>query len=341
MTRDEDVLRQALNWLDGGRGVALATVLSTWGSSLRPPGSQLAVSDGLELAGSVSGGCVEAAVAEAAQRVIREGAPERLRFGVADDRAWEVGLACGGTVEVLVARADREVVAGAVRAAEARHPVVVVTEIASGATTLLDPRAPGDDSLASAARDALAAEASRLFEGRAGPAFLQVLNPPVRVMVVGAVHIAQALAPMFRLAGYDVAIVDPRTAFASEARFPGFRMVHAWPEAALASERLDGRTAVVTLTHDPKLDDPALAAALRSEAFYVGALGSRKTQAARRERLGELGFAGADLDRVHGPVGLAIGAISPGEIAASIVAEVVATLRMPSQKSRASPGGAR
>ena len=213
MTRDEDVLRQALSWLDGGREVALATVLSTWGSSLRPPGSQLAVSDGLELAGSVSGGCVEAAVAEAAQRVIREGAPQRLRFGVADDRAWEVGLACGGTVEVLVARAEREVVAGAVQAAEARHPVVIVTEIASGATTLLDPGVPGDHPLASAAREALAGEASRLFEGPAGPAFLQVLNPPVRVIVVGAVHIAQALAPCsgWRGTTSPLSIREPRS----------------------------------------------------------------------------------------------------------------------------------
>jgi xanthine dehydrogenase accessory factor len=331
LTRDEDVLRQALAWLEAGQGAAVATVLSTWGSSLRPAGSQLAVSDRLELAGSVSGGCVEGAVAQAAQAVIGTGRPQRLRYGVPDGRAWEVGLACGGTVEVLVVRAERELLAGALAAARARRAAVVATDLATGQGTLIDlqaPPVPGEPPLLAAAREAAAADVSRLVEGVGGPAFLQLLNPPVRVIVVGAVHIAQALAPMLQLAGYDVVVVDPRTAFATPARFPGQRLVHAWPAEALAAERVDRRTAVVTLTHDPKLDDPALAAALRSEAFYVGALGSRKTQAARRRRLrDEEGLEEAALDRIHGPVGLPIGAISTGEIAASILAELVASLR--------------
>ncbi len=331
LARDEDVLRQAIAWLDAGRGAALATVLSTWGSSLRPAGSQLAVSDRLELAGSVSGGCVEAAVAQAAQEVIRTGAPRRLRYGVPDGRAWEVGLACGGTVEVLVARAERELLSRSVAAAEGRRAVVVATDLATGQGTLLDLHqapAPGEHPLLGAAREAARSDLSQLVEGPDGPAFLQLLNPPVRVIVVGAVHIAQALAPMLRLVGYDVVVVDPRTAFATPDRFPGLRLVHAWPAEALAEEGVDRRTAVVTLTHDPKLDDPALAAALRSEAFYVGALGSRRTQAARRVRLhDEEGLGEAALDRIHGPVGLSIGAISPGEIAASILAELVVALR--------------
>jgi xanthine dehydrogenase accessory factor len=327
MTREEDVLRQAAAWLDAGRGVALATVLSTWGSSPRPAGSVLAVSDRLELAGSVSGGCVEGAVAEAAQEVLRGGAARRLRFGVTDGRAWEVGLACGGTVEIHVARADRALLGEVLGAAGARRPTVVATELASGTAVALDPRGGGDHPLAAAAAEAAARDTSRLVEGPAGPVFLGVFNPPVRVLIVGAVHVAQALAPMVRLAGYDATIVDPRTAFATEARFPGFRLVHDWPAEALLAEGLDRRTAVVTLTHDPKLDDPALATALGSEAFYVGALGSRKTQAARRERLAGLGIERAALDRIHGPVGLPIGAVSPGEVAASILAELVAALR--------------
>jgi len=146
---------------------------------------------------------------------------------------------------------------------------------------------------------------------------------------VGAVHIAQALAPMARLAGLDVFVVDPRRAFATPGRFPGVKLETDWPAPALARIGLDRRTAVVTLSHDPKIDDPALAAALRSEAFHVGALGSRKTQAARRERMRGEGFAEADVARIHGPVGLAIGAVSPGEIAVSILAEVVARMRGP------------
>jgi xanthine dehydrogenase accessory factor len=339
VNREEDALRQAAAWLDAGRGVALATVLSTWGSSPRPAGSVLAVNDRLELAGSVSGGCVEGAVAEAAQEVIRDGRAQRLRFGVTDGRAWEVGLACGGTVEIHVVRADPALLARVLEAAEARRPVVIVTELESGTAVALDPRAPGDHPLAAAAAQAAALDTSRLEDGPGGPAFLSVVNPPVRVVIVGAVHVAQALAPMARLAGYDVVIVDPRTAFATAARFPGERLVHAWPDAALATEGLDARTAVVTLTHDPKLDDPALAAALRSDAFYVGALGSRKTQAARRERLAEQGLGPATLDRIHGPVGLRIGAVTPGEIAAAILAELVAALRNENAGAQVFQGG--
>jgi xanthine dehydrogenase accessory factor len=327
VTFDLEVLRKALSWLDAGKGAALATVLSTWGSSPRPPGSQLAVSDQLELAGSVSGGCVEGAVAEVAQEVIRGAPPRRLRFGVTDGRAWEVGLACGGTVEVLVAKADRALLALAVEAAEQRRGVVVATDVVTGAAALLDPESPGDHPLGGAAREAAARDTSVLVPGPSGETFLQVLSPPVRAVVIGAVHIAQALAPMLQLAGYDVAIVDPRAAFATKARFPGFRLVTAWPEEALLRERLDRRSAVITLTHDPKLDDPALVVALRSEAFYVGALGSRRTQAGRRDRLRALGVEEGELARIHGPAGLAIGALTPGEIAASIVAEVVAALR--------------
>jgi xanthine dehydrogenase accessory factor len=327
MTRDADVLQQALQWLDAGRGVALATVLATWGSSPRQPGSLLAVNDRLELSGSVSGGCVEGEVVEAAQGVIRAGGLRRLAYGVTDGRAWEVGLACGGRVEIGVQRAERAVLQQVLAAAAARRPAVVAIDLGSGAAEVLEPFAAGDHALAAAARDAAARDTSRLGEGPVGPVFLGVFNPPVRVMVVGAVHVAQALVPMIRLAGYDVTVVDPRGAFATEARFPGVRLVHAWPDEALAAEGLDGRTAVVTLTHDPKLDDPALAAALRSGAFYVGALGSKKTHAARRERLRGEGLDDAALDRIRAPIGLPIGAVSPGEVATAILAELVATLR--------------
>lgn len=158
--------------------------------------------------------------------------------------------------------------------------------------------------------------------------FVQVLNPPLRLIVVGAVHIAQALVPMATLAGYDVTVVDPRRAFASDDRFPAVHLVDAWPDEALAALGLDGRTALVTLSHDPKLDDPALAAALVTQAFYIGALGSRRTQATRLNRLRARGFDDAALARIRGPVGLPIGALTPAEIAVSILAQMTETLRL-------------
>ena len=161
-----------------------------------------------------------------------------------------------------------------------------------------------------------------------GRAFLQVFNPPLRLMVIGAVHIAQALAPMASLAGYHVTVVDPRRAFATDSRFPDVAMTQDWPDEAMTALAPDRRTAVVALTHDPKLDDPGLDVALRSEAFYIAALGSRRTHAGRLERLAELGHDAATLARIHGPAGLDIGAVSPAEIAVSVMAEMTRALRV-------------
>jgi xanthine dehydrogenase accessory factor len=191
----------------------------------------------------------------------------------------------------------------------------------------------GDDSeaaLAPALLEAMA-QAFRRDQGRivpteGGPVFIQVFNPPLRLIVVGAVHIAQALVPIAAIAGYDVTVVDPRRGFASDARFPGVTLNQDWPDDALDELRPDQRTAVVTLTHDPKLDDPALDRALRSSAFYIAALGSRRTHAARLERLQALGHEAAALGRIHGPAGLDLGAVSPAEIAVSVVAEMTRAL---------------
>ncbi len=213
-----------------------------------------------------------------------------------------------------------------------KRPVVLVTELDSGRQALVFEAQSGDAGLAaelvSAARDALRSRRSRLFERQdAGRAFLHVFNPPLRLFVVGAVHIAQALAPMADMLGYAVTIIDPRRAFASAERFAEVRILDAWPDEALAGEDLDARSALVTLTHDPKLDDPALAAALRSDAFYIGCLGSRRTHAARLQRLTAAGFDAASLARLHGPVGLDIGASSAAEIATSILAQMTQRLR--------------
>ena len=184
-----------------------------------------------------------------------------------------------------------------------------------------------DPAIVQAVREAFRSDRSKTIETEEGPVFLHVFNPPLRMIIVGAVHIAQPLARMAALAGYDVTIVDPRAAFATDERFPGVTLLTEWPDDALETLAPDSRTAVVTLTHDPKLDDPALEVALRSSAFYVGSLGSKKTHAARLQRLTEAGFGEDDLNRINGPVGLAIGARSPAEVAVSIVAQVTQALR--------------
>ncbi len=214
-----------------------------------------------------------------------------------------------------------------------KRPVVLATDLASGRQALFyDDGESGDGDfpaeIAIAAREALRAGSSRSVASEgAGRTFLHVFNPPLRLFVVGAVHITQALAPMAAMLGYRVTVIDPRRAFTAAERFTKVRVLDAWPDDALAGEDLDARSAVVTLTHDPKLDDPALAAALRSDAFYIGCLGSRRTHAKRLERLTAAGFEAADLARLHGPVGLDIGARSPAEIATAILAQMTGILR--------------
>ena len=318
----------ALAWYRDGRGAALATVVETWGSAPRPAGSQLAVSGDAGMVGSVSGGCVEGAVIAEALEAMQDGVPRLLDFGVSDDEAFAVGLACGGRIRVLVEPVgigrgiDPDLLGRLAEARAARQAVVAAVRPGAWERRLV---AGPDDPLRPAAEAALLADRS----GFAGDWFLGVHNPPLRLAVVGAVHIAQALVPMARLAGYDVTVVDPREAFASPARFPDTRLVHDWPDAALAALGLDARTAVVTLTHDPKLDDPAILAALASRAFYLGCLGSPRTHARRVERLRAAGVDAEALGRIHAPVGADIGASTPAEIAVAILAEITERLRRP------------
>ena len=211
-----------------------------------------------------------------------------------------------------------------------KQPFATVTETSSGRQALIDDAAAFGDLTLSPAQSAevrrrISADHSGVM---AEGLFVRVYSPPARMVIVGAVHIAQALAPMAKLAGFDVTVIDPREAFVRSGHLADIHAVVEWPDDGMKMVKPDGRTAVVTLTHDPKLDDPALAAALRSQAFYIGALGSRKTHAKRLERLAELGFTPADTARIHGPVGLDINALSPGEIAVSIMAQVIATMRV-------------
>jgi xanthine dehydrogenase accessory factor len=324
----ENVLGIAAAWHKNGERVALATVTQTWGSSPRPAGSRMAMTESGKIEGSVSGGCIEGAVVQAALQSLQSGIPALLDFSVTNELAWEVGLACGGTVKVFVEPFSMKpaMLAGLADAATARRPMAFAKRLTDAAEFLLpDPAAP--DALNAAGSAALAAEktGTETISGEAW--FIEVRHPAPRLVVVGAVHIAQVLAPLAAMMGFAVTMVDPRRAFNNSERFPGVALCHEWPDAALNGLSPDPRTAVVTLTHDPKLDDPALDRALHSEAFYIGALGSRKTHAARLARLRAAGHGDAALERIRGPVGLDIGAVSAPEIALSIMAEIVAVLR--------------
>lgn len=309
----------ALDWHRDGRGAALATVVETWGSAPRRVGSQLVISGRGEIEGSVSGGCVEGAVVTEALEALAQGKSRLLEYGVSDGDAFAVGLACGGTIRVLVepvgAELTEALLADLVAARAARHATAYVANLATGTRHLTATDYP----------DRFRMDRSGFEDD--GQTFVAIHNPPLRMIIVGAVHIAQALVPMARIVGYDPVIVDPRDAFSSQARFPGETILNDWPDDAIATLGLDARTALVLLTHDPKLDDPAITAAITSDVFYIGALGSKRTHASRVERLTAQGIDAGRIARIHGPVGLDIGAAGPAEIALSILAECTQVLR--------------
>jgi len=300
MPDNDTVLAAAAQWK--GEPLALATVVSTWGSAPRARGSHMLVHGDGRFEGSVSGGCVESDILATAAEVIA-GAPFALKnYGVADAAAWEVGLPCGGEIAVLVQPVsaegfDPELFDRIAEAQSAGKALAVSTDLATGQSSL------------------------RPLEGAA---FVNRYDPPRRLLIVGAVQIAQALAGLARELGIATTVIDPRARFLTAERFPGVTLDDRWPDDAVAALAPGLASAVVTLSHDTKIDDPALIAALARPTAYVGALGSRRSHAARRERLAAAGVAEADLDRIDAPVGLDIGAIGPAEIALSIAAAMVA-----------------
>lgn len=316
-------------WLDGEGPLALSTVVQTWGSGPRRPGARMTVDASGGIAGSVSGGCVEGAVVRTAREVLAGGAPQLLRFAVADETAWGVGLSCGGAISVFVERPERATIVAVREAMRARIPVSLAVGVSGEAlgsrAVVTASGALGPAKIAAVGSEALAGGRPLIRETDAGRVFADVIAPPDSLVLVGGVHIAQALANLARTVGYRVAICDPRPVFGSPERFPGVALVNDWPEPGFETIGLDAGTAVATLTHDPKLDDPALIAALASPAFYVGALGSRRTHARRLARLRDRGVAAADLARIAAPIGFPIGSRTPAQIALSVMAEVVAT----------------
>ena len=315
-----DVLEQLEDWLANGERAALATVVDTRRSAPRPLGSRLAVSESGLLFGSVSGGCVESDVALQAQEVIAGGEPRLLPYGIADEDARSVGLPCGGEIDVFVAPvADPKLITRLRRAVEAgergRLTTVVAGERAGEMLLELD-------------GGRTAADRPALVQEKGQTLFVEPLAPPPLLLVIGAVDLAESLCALAAQLGWRTAVADPRRALLTPARLPSAgSLLEGWPEDALARAGTDGHTAVVVLAHDEKIDIPALSWALRSDAFYVGALGSRRTQALRRERLLGEGLSEEDLAKLRGPAGLDLGGETVEETALSILAEIVADRR--------------
>ena len=311
---DEAESRLALQWREGGSAVAVAVVVTTWGSAPRPVGSRLYVREGGDFAGSVSGGCVEKEVILAAQETIKNGGAQVLAFGVADELAWENGLSCGGEIKILLYALDdgnAKCLREALENLANRNDCILLTDTTDGSQRLSFTLRGGVPP----------------FTYEEGAVFEEHFTPPPRLMIVGATHITQHLLALARQLGYAHIVIDPRAHWATEQRFLDAKLLVAYPDDVMGDMEMDRGDAVITVTHDPKIDDPALLAALAATPFYIGALGSTRTHAKRCARLQEAGADEAALTRIRAPIGLRIGAQGAAEIALSIMAEVSAAYR--------------
>ena len=302
-----EVLDELNQWTADGEDIALATVVETWGSSPRPLGSKMLVTRSGKMAGSVSNGCIEGAVFEEAQKVLKSGSPKVAAFGVPDDVAFEVGLACGGHIEVFVqplGRVHRQLIAMLSR----NEPATLRTNLVTGEAQLVEGTPPGTE-----------------LARRDGEVFIEPFRRPAHLVIIGAIHIAIPLHRLARLMGYRVTVIDARAKFATKERFPeADELVVAWPDEAMSKIVVDNSTYVVILTHDPKFDLPALRSVLKKDAGYIGAIGSRKTNQNRFDALRREGFTEEQLARVHGPIGLDFGSRGAEETALGILAEITA-----------------
>lgn len=332
-----DILPTLVRWHADGRRVAIATVVERRGSAPRDPGASLALNDLGEIAGSVTGGCVEPAVIREAQEVLDGGGARLREYGIADDAAFEVGLACGGTVGILIAPLDSSLVPGLDEAVRADRPVALTmaaTGDGLGTQTLVDAPAGAVGRLLDAGESALA-------EVGGETVFVHALTPRPAMYVFGAIDHAAALARVGKLLGYRVTVCDARAAFVTPERFPeADELVVEWPDRFLRRAPVDATTVICVLTHDEKFDVPALLAALETPAVYIGAMGSKVTTADRDERLRAEGVDDAGLGRIHAPIGLAIGARSPEEVAVAIGAEIVEATALARRNAAAATGAA-
>jgi len=302
-----EVLQELNEWTRAGEDIAIATVIETWGSSPRPLGSKMLVTRSGKMAGSVSNGCIEGAVFDEGQKVLKSGTPKIAAFGVADEVAFEVGLACGGHIEVFVqplGNVHRQLV-GMLNRDEA---ATLRTNLTTGEAELVSGTPPGTE-----------------LPRRDGDVFVEPFRRPVHLVIIGAIHIAIPLHRLAKLMGYRVTVIDARAKFATQERFPeADELIVAWPDEAMSKIPIDSSTYVVVLTHDPKFDLPALRSVLKKDAGYIGAIGSRKTNQNRFDALRKEGFTEEQLARVHGPIGLDLGGRGAEETALGILAEITA-----------------
>ena len=319
MTEVDDILTPMSVWLKEKRKVALATVISTWGSAPRPVGGQMAIDSNGEIIGSVSGGCIEGAVINEGINSINDGKLRIKDYGISNDMAWEVGLACGGELKILIQPLNLEdkIVYSIVENIKNREPTKLIINCLTGSRHI-------DNSIINqiSSYDKIKEE------------FIHVIDPKPRLFIVGAVHIAQALISLAKTADFEIILIDPRDHFATKDRFPNCKIINEWPDTALSNFILDKSTHLVTLTHDPKIDDPALIYTLKKDIGYIGSLGSKKTHNKRCERLIDIGFCQSDLSKIHGPIGLNIKAKTPAEIAVSIMAEIINFRRSKNEKTQ-------
>jgi xanthine dehydrogenase accessory factor len=314
-----EILPELDRWRSRGDRIAMARVVATRRSAPRPIGSKLVVSERGELAGSVSGGCVESEVVEAAREVLAGGHPRLLTYGISDDLALTVGLPCGGEIDVWIDEPAPELLEQLGKIVREDGQAVVLTDLEEGTSRLVR---HGEDSLAD---EFIRGGHSKVFELEGRRVFADIFGPPPRLLVYGAVDTADALCAAARGLGWHTIAADARGRFATRERLPNAdEIIVAWPDETLAQVLPDHATAIVVLTHDDKFDVPMLVGALTTDAFYVGALGSRRNQERRRERLLEAGVDESMLERINGPAGLDIGAHSPAETALSILAEIMA-----------------
>ena len=329
----KDVLDTLARWRSEDERIAFATVIAVHGSAPRDEGATMLVTASGKVAGSVSGGCVEGAVTQEAQEVLGGAPPRVVRYGIDRDMMWDVGLSCGGTIEVLVAGDDPRIALperqqSVALCVVARGPHAVGRQRlvrAGGASDGTTGDRELDELIDDTARAALSSGSAKLHAIGEHEVFIAPLLPDPQLIIVGAVHIAVALCDLAAKAGFAVTVIDPRERLNNRERFPAAqRLAVGWPEDELERIPLDENTYVAVLTHDEKFDDPTLERVLRRPVRYVGAIGSKKTQALRRQRLEAAGFPSPVLDAVHGPIGLDIGAQSPHEIAVAILAEMIA-----------------
>jgi xanthine dehydrogenase accessory factor len=322
-----DVLETLERWTAEGTPVAIATVVGTERSAPRDPGAALVVSAEGQVAGSVTGGCVEPAVYGEAREVLAGGAPRLKTYGIADDEAFEVGLPCGGTVQIFVDRLDPELVSPIADAVREERPIALEIRITgedAGAKRLVGPEDEGP------AAELLARGETGIVDTPEGQLFVSSFAPRPNMYVFGAIDHAAALATIGRYLGFRVTVCDARSKFVTPERFPDVdELVVEWPDKFLERAPVDERTAICVLTHDHKFDVPALKVALRSPAGYIGAMGARRTNAERAERLRAEGVTDEELARIHAPIGLKIGSRSPEEVAVAIAAEIVQVLHAP------------